>query len=83
MEINTVTCKSGVDKGEVFKYTFKNGVTFTPPKGTYPRYTAETLKRWMIIMKSGSEKMGNQYHLERLSYVILKNRSTIKNIMEI
>lgn len=36
--------KSGVDKGEVFKYTFKNGVTFTPPKGTYPRYTAETLK---------------------------------------
>jgi len=37
--------KSGVDKGEVFKYTFKNGVTFTPPKGTYPRYTAETLKK--------------------------------------
>lgn len=36
--------KSGVDKGEVFKYTFKNGVTFTPPKGTYPRYTAEILK---------------------------------------
>lgn len=27
-----------------FSFTFKNGVTFTPPKGTYSRYSAETLR---------------------------------------
>ena len=29
-----------------FSYTFKNGVTFRPPTGTYSRYSAETLKRF-------------------------------------
>ncbi|MFA5303928.1 MAG: site-specific DNA-methyltransferase [Candidatus Nanoarchaeia archaeon] len=28
-----------------FKYTFKNGVTWMPPKNTYPRFTIETLKK--------------------------------------
>src|SRR5690606_4483139 len=27
-----------------FSYTFKNGVTWSPPKGTYPRFSRETLK---------------------------------------
>ena len=37
--------KSGSANGSSFSYTFKNGVTFTPPAGTYPRYSAETLKK--------------------------------------
>ena len=28
-----------------FTYTFKNGVVWSPPAGTYPRYSTETLKR--------------------------------------
>ena len=37
--------KSGSSKGARFSYTFKNGVVFTPPPGTFPRYSAESLKR--------------------------------------
>jgi len=33
--------KSGTAKG--FRYTFKNGVSWSPPSGTYPRYSASTL----------------------------------------
>jgi adenine-specific DNA-methyltransferase len=35
--------KSGSVNG--FSYTFPNGITFCPPPGTYPRYSANTLKR--------------------------------------
>lgn len=34
--------KSGND--ENFSHTFSNGVVWNPPRGTYPRYTKETLK---------------------------------------
>ena len=37
--------KSGSANSVGFSYTFKNGVTFIPPAGTYPRYSAETLKK--------------------------------------
>ena len=37
--------KSGSAASGQFYYTFKNGVVFTPPKGTYSRYSAETLKQ--------------------------------------
>ena len=37
--------KSGVDKGKKFTYTFSNGVTYTPPTGTFPRFSADTLKK--------------------------------------
>ena len=33
--------KSGTVEG--FKYTFKNGVTWSPPPGTYPRFSPDTL----------------------------------------
>jgi adenine-specific DNA-methyltransferase len=36
--------KSGSDKGRGFKFTFKNGVAWSPPSGTYPRFSAETLR---------------------------------------
>lgn len=36
--------KSGSAKSAEFSYTFENGVTFTPPAGTYSRYSKETLK---------------------------------------
>lgn len=35
--------KSGSDKVEPFSYTFKNGVRWSPPTGTYPRFSKETL----------------------------------------
>jgi adenine-specific DNA-methyltransferase len=35
--------KSGTDRSA---YTFKNGVVWEPPKGTYRRYTDETMKRF-------------------------------------
>ncbi len=37
--------KSGSEHSAVFSYTFKNGVVFTPPAGTFPRYSIETLRR--------------------------------------
>lgn len=43
--------KSGSAQSAAFSYTFKNGVTFRPPTGTYSRYSAETLKR----MDEGNE----------------------------
>ncbi len=37
--------KSGSPRGKTFSYTFKNGVVYTPPAGTFPRYSEESLKR--------------------------------------
>ena len=37
--------KSGSEQLKHFSYTFKNGVVFTPPPGTFSRYSAESLKR--------------------------------------
>ncbi|WP_222125852.1 site-specific DNA-methyltransferase [Paenibacillus sp. Y412MC10] len=37
--------KSGSDKMKDFKYTFKNGVTWAPPAGTFPRFSVDTLSR--------------------------------------
>lgn len=38
--------KSGSESSANFSYTFKNGVIFTPPSGTYSRYSKETLKKF-------------------------------------
>jgi adenine-specific DNA-methyltransferase len=35
--------KSGSPAGRGFRYTFKNGVSWSPPVGTYPRYSVSTL----------------------------------------
>jgi len=37
--------KSGSEAGRSFVYTFNNGFVWAPPKGTYPRFSADTLKR--------------------------------------
>lgn len=37
--------KSGSVKNMNFSYTFKNGVTWTPPLGTFPRFSPESLNR--------------------------------------
>jgi len=36
--------KSGTEKS-IYTYIFKNGQSWTPPKGTYPRFSKETLKQ--------------------------------------
>lgn len=35
--------KSGSDKAAPFSYTFRNGVTWSPPAGTYPRFSTDSL----------------------------------------
>jgi adenine-specific DNA-methyltransferase len=35
--------KSGSSKGSHFSFTFVNGTTWSPPKGTYPRFSLESL----------------------------------------
>jgi len=37
--------KSGRDAGRSFAHTFRNGVEWRPPAGTFPRFTAATLER--------------------------------------
>ncbi len=37
--------RSGSAEG-IYSYTFKNGIEWTPPPGTYPRYSQETLARF-------------------------------------
>ena len=38
--------KSGSANSANFSYTFKNGVVFCPPAGTFSRYSAETLRKF-------------------------------------
>lgn len=37
--------KSGSESNKNFSYTFKNGVIWSPPPGTYPRFSEDTLRR--------------------------------------
>lgn len=37
--------KSGSENNKNFSFTFRNGVTWSPPPGTYPRFSEETLRR--------------------------------------
>lgn len=37
--------RTGSQKEQAFSFQFKNGVVWTPPKGTSPRFPAETLRR--------------------------------------
>jgi adenine-specific DNA-methyltransferase len=43
--------KSGSEKNHVFTFTFKNGIVWSPPRGTYPRFSEETLRK----MDAGNE----------------------------
>lgn len=38
--------KSGSESNKNFSFTFKNGVVWSPPSGTFPRFSEETLKRY-------------------------------------
>lgn len=37
--------RTGSEKEQAFSFTFKNGVTWSPPRGTSPRFPADTLRR--------------------------------------
>jgi adenine-specific DNA-methyltransferase len=37
--------KSGSEKGRAFRFRFRNGREWSPPSGTFPRFSEETLKR--------------------------------------
>jgi adenine-specific DNA-methyltransferase len=36
--------KSGTEKGRKFKFTFRNGVTWSPPSGTFPRFSENSMR---------------------------------------
>ena len=38
--------KSGSENNRVFSYTFRNGFVWSPPPSTFPRFSAETLRRF-------------------------------------
>jgi adenine-specific DNA-methyltransferase len=38
--------KSGSESNKNFSFTFKNGVVWSPPSGTFPRFSEDTLKRY-------------------------------------
>lgn len=38
--------KSGSEKSKQFTYTFKNGYVWSPPSGTFPRFSEETLRKY-------------------------------------
>jgi len=38
--------RTGSEKEQAFSFEFKNGVVWTPPKGTSPRFPAETLRQF-------------------------------------
>ena len=38
--------KSGSEKNKNFTFTFKNGYVWSPPPGTFPRFSKETLRRY-------------------------------------
>ncbi len=38
--------KSGSETTEVYSYTFQNGISWSPPVGTYPRFSRETLAKY-------------------------------------
>jgi adenine-specific DNA-methyltransferase len=41
-----IHAKSGSAKAETFTFRFKNGVVWSPPPGTFPRFSEETLRRY-------------------------------------
>lgn len=43
--------KSGAENNKNFTFTFKNGIVWKPPTGTYPRFSEESLRR----MDAGDE----------------------------
>ncbi|MBC6403902.1 MAG: site-specific DNA-methyltransferase, partial [Hyphomonadaceae bacterium] len=53
----TLHAKSGKDR--TLEYTFFNGVKWKPPHGTYPRFSAETLKQYELEGKIWFGKDGN------------------------
>ncbi len=53
----TLHAKSGKDKD--FFYTFRNGVTWSPPVGTFPRFGKETLERYETENKIWFGKNGD------------------------
>lgn len=49
--------KSGSESG-IYTYTFENGQVWTPPAGTYPRYSRDTLRRLELEHRLYLDPMG-------------------------
>jgi adenine-specific DNA-methyltransferase len=68
--------KSGSDASAKFTYTFKNGVTWAPPAGTFSRYSKDSLSR----MDEGNEiwfgKDGNSVPSRKTFLCELRNQGT-------
>ncbi|MEM3290876.1 MAG: site-specific DNA-methyltransferase, partial [Candidatus Micrarchaeaceae archaeon] len=44
-KLDPLHAKSGTE-ASIYEYTFKNGIKWKPPAGTYPRYSIETLREF-------------------------------------
>ncbi len=51
--------KSGSEASEPFTHTFSNGVNWSPPQGTYPRFSRESLQRMDEANEIWFGKSGN------------------------
>lgn len=69
--------KSGSEKMEKFEFTFLNGVIWSPPTGTYPRFSEETLRR----LDEGNEiwfgKDGRSTPAKKTFLIELKNDGVV------
>ena len=69
--------RSGSANAANFSYTFKNGVTFTPPTGTFSRYNSEALKRMDENNEIWFGKDGNSIPSRKTFLCDLKNEGVV------
>lgn len=64
--------KSGSEKNKKFTFTFRNGYVWSPPPGTFPRFSEETLRRYdegneIWFGRDGSAQPSRKTFLSELS----------------
>lgn len=69
--------KSGSDKEEKFVYTFKNGIVWSPPVGTYPRFSLDTLKNLDLNNEIWFGNDGNAIPSKKTFLCDLKNEGIV------
>lgn len=69
--------KSGSMNSANFKFTFANGVTYTPPAGTFSRYSADTLRKFEMNNEIWFGKDGKAVPSRKTFLSDLKNSGVV------
>lgn len=69
--------KSGSDKKSTFEFTFKNGVKWSPPTGTYPRFSIDTLKNLDLNNEIWFGQDGKSTPSKKTFLIELKNAGVV------